>query len=139
MSFHVSSLEFSMIIVLKSVVTVCKQNVNICSFMPLFHQRIKPRLGLGPLIVDSLGKKWKKIDQWTAKQNRYEGLGLSTDRPQEASGRLRRPQTVPNWSGTKNRLSHLSGRFEPRSCRTQTDWVPGRLRPPGTKPRLTQD
>ena len=107
--------------------------------MPLFHQRIKPRLGLGPLIVDSLGKKWKKIDQWTAKQNRYEGLGLSTDRPQEASGRLRRPQTVPNWSGTKNRLSHFSGRFEPRSCRRQTDWVPGRLRPPGTKPRLTQD
>ena len=107
--------------------------------VPLFHQRIKPRLGLGPLIVDSLGKKWKKIDQWTAKQNRYEGLGLSTDRPQEVSGRLRRPQTVPNWSGTKNRLSHLSGRFEPRSCRAQTDWVPGRLRPPGTKPRLTQD
>ena len=34
--------------------------------MPLFHQRIKPRLGLGPLIVDSLGKKWKKIDQGTA-------------------------------------------------------------------------
>ena len=61
--------------------------------MPLFHQRIKPRLSLGPLIVDSLGKKWKKIDQWTAKQNRYEGLGLSTDCPQEASGRLRRPQT----------------------------------------------
>ena len=107
--------------------------------MPLFHQRIKPRLGLGPLIVDSLGKKWKKIDQWTAKQNRYEGLGLSKDRPQEASGRLRWPQTVPNWSGTKNRLSHFSGRFEPRSCCTQTDWVPGRLRPPGTKPRLTQD
>ena len=51
-----------------------------------------------------LEKSGKKIDQWTAKQNRYEGLGLSTDRPQEASGRLRRPQTVPNWSGTKNRL-----------------------------------
>ena len=81
--------------------------------------------------MDSLGKKWKKIDQWTAKQNRYEGLGLSADRPQEAS--------VPNWSGTKNRLSHFSGRFEPRSCRTQTDWVPGCLRPPGTKPQLTQD
>ena len=107
--------------------------------MPLFHQRIKPRLGLGPLIVDSLGKKWKKIDQWTAKLDRFQSLGLSTDHPQEASGRLRRPQTVPNWSGTKNRLSHFSGRFEPRSCRTQTDWVPGRLRPPGTKPRLTQD
>ena len=56
-----------------------------------------------------------------------------------SSGSLRRPQTVPNWSGTKNRLSHFSGRFEPRSCRRQTDWVPGRLRPPGTKPRLTQD
>ena len=107
--------------------------------MPLFHQRIKPRLGLGPLIVDSLGKKWKKIDQWTAKLDRFQSLGLSTDRPQEASGRLRRPQTVPNWSGTKNRLSHFSGRFEPRSCPRQTDWVPGCLRPPGTKPRLTQD
>ena len=61
--------------------------------MPLFHQRIKPRLGLGPLIVDSLGKKWKKIDQWTAKQNRYEGLGLSTDRPQDASGGPRQSLT----------------------------------------------
>ena len=54
-----------------------------------------------------------------------------------ASGSLRRPQTVPDWSGTKNRLSQFSGRFQPRSCRTQTDWVSGRLRPPGTKPRLS--
>ena len=85
------------------------------TIMPLFHQRIKPRLGLGPLIVDSLGKKLTNgLQNW---------IGFK----------------VPNWSGTKNRLSHFSGRFEPRSCRTQTDWVPGRLRPPGTKPRLTQD
>ena len=59
-----------------------------------------------------------------------------------SSGSLRMPQAapeVPNWSGTKNRLSHFSGRFQPRSCHRQTDWVPGRLRPPGTKPRLTHD
>ena len=58
-------------------------------------------------------------------------------------GGLRRPQTVPDWSGTKNRLSRVSGRFQPRSCRRQTDQVPGRLRPPGTKPptntRLSPD
>ena len=35
----------------------------------------------------------EKIDQWTAKQNRYEGLGLSTDRPQEASGGPRQSLT----------------------------------------------
>ena len=50
-----------------------------------------------------------------------------------ASGSLRRPHTVPDCSATKNRLSHFSGRFEPRSCRRHTDWVPGHLRPPGTK------
>ena len=79
--------------------------------------------------MGSLGKNGKKIDQWGGRQIRYEGLGLTTDRPQDAPGG---PQTVPNWSGTKNRLSHFSSR-------RQTDWVPGRLRPPGTKPRLTQD
>ena len=85
------------------------------------------------------GQSVKKKQKWAGILGRFQSLGLSTDRPQEASGRLRRPQTVPNWSGTKSRLSHFSGRFEPRSCRRQTDWVPGRLRPPGTKPRLTQD
>ena len=55
-------------------------------FMPLFHQRIKPRSCLGPLIVGSLGKNGKKIDQWGGRQNRYEGLGLTTDRPQDAPG-----------------------------------------------------
>ena len=54
--------------------------------MPLFHQRIKPRSCLGPLIVGSLGKNGKKIDQWGGRQNRYEGLGLTTDRPQDAPG-----------------------------------------------------
>ena len=56
------------------------------TFMPLFHQRIKPRSCLGPLIVGSLGKNGKKIDQWGGRQNRYEGLGLTTDRPQDAPG-----------------------------------------------------
>ena len=93
--------------------------------MPLFHQRIKPRSCLGPLIVGSLGKNGKKIDQWGGRLD--SGINYRS-----ASGRPRRPQTVPNWSGTKNRLSHFSSR-------RQTDWVPGRLRPPGTKPRLTQD
>ena len=94
--------------------------------MPLFHQRIKPRPCRRPLIVDSRRKKKKKMG---GKTGSVQSLGLSTDHPQEASGRLRRPQIVPNWSGTKNRLSHLSGRIEPRSCRTQTDWVPGGLSP----------
>ena len=56
------------------------------SFMPLFHQRIKPRSCRRPLIVGSLGKNGKKIDQWGGRQNRYEGLGLTTDRPQDAPG-----------------------------------------------------
>ena len=59
---------------------------NITFLMPLFHQRIKPRSCLGPLIVGSLGKNGKKIDQWGGRQNRYEGLGLTTDRPQDAPG-----------------------------------------------------
>ena len=54
--------------------------------MPLFHQRIKPRSCRRPLIVGSLGKNGKKIDQWGGRQNRYEGLGLTTDRPQDAPG-----------------------------------------------------
>ena len=81
----------------------------------------------------------KKMVKWAGILNRYESLGLSSDRPQEALGGPRRPQTVPDCSATKNRLSHFSGRFEPRSCRTHTDWVPGRLRTPGTKPQLTPD
>ena len=56
-----------------------------------------------------------------------------------ASGSLRRPHTVPDCSATKNRLSHFSGRFEPRSFHRHTDWVPGRLRhhqqaPPAAAP-----
>ena len=57
-----------------------------------------------------------------------------------APGSLRGPQaaaTVPDCSGTKNRLRQFSGQFQPRSCRTHTDWVPGCLRPPGTNPRLS--
>ena len=61
--------------------------------MPLFHQRIKPRSCLGPLIVGSLGKNGKKIDQWGGRQNRYEGLGLTTDRPQDAPGGPRQSLT----------------------------------------------
>ena len=56
-------------------------------------------------------------------------------------GRLRSPQAAPDspdWSGTKNRLSQFSGRFQPRSCRTHTDWVPGHLRPPGINYRRPQ-
>ena len=59
-----------------------------------------------------------------------------------AAGSLRRPQEapqVPDCSAIKNQLSHFSGRFEPQSCRRHTVWVPGRLRHPGTKPRLTCD
>ena len=97
-------------------------------FMGLFHQKIKPRSCRRPLIVDS---RWK-ITKWAGILDRFQSLGLRTDRPQDTSGRLRRPQTVPTGLGTKNRLSQFSGRFQPRSCRTQTDWVPGRLRPPGT-------
>ena len=36
--------------------------------------------------MGSLGKNGKKIDQWGGRQNRYEGLGLTTDRPQDAPG-----------------------------------------------------
>ena len=62
-------------------------------FMPLFHQRIKPRSCRRPLIVGSLGKNGKKIDQWGGRQNRYEGLGLTTDRPQDAPGGPRQSLT----------------------------------------------
>ena len=85
------------------------------------------------------GHSVKKMVKWAGILNGYQSLGLSTDRPQEAWGGPRRPQTVPDWSGTKNRLSQFSGRFQPWSCCTHTNWVPGRLRPPGTKPRLTPD
>ena len=61
--------------------------------MGLFHQKIKPRSCLGPLIVGSLGKNGKKIDQWGGRQNRYEGLGLTTDRPQDAPGGPRQSLT----------------------------------------------
>ena len=61
--------------------------------MPLFHQRIKPRSCRRPLIVGSLGKNGKKIDQWGGRQNRYEGLGLTTDRPQDAPGGPRQSLT----------------------------------------------
>ena len=67
--------------------------VNTNSFMPLFHQRIKPRSCQRPLIVGSLGKNGKKIDQWGGRQNRYEGLGLTTDRPQDAPGGPRQSLT----------------------------------------------
>ena len=107
---------------------------NTSSLMPLFHQRTKPRSCLGPLIVDS---RWKKKVKWAGILNWYWSLGLRSDRSQEASGGPRWPQTVPDCSGTKNRVSQFSGRFEARSCHTHTDWVPGRLRPPGTKPRLS--
>ena len=53
------------------------------------------------------------------------------------SGSLRRPQEAPDCSVTKNRLSHVSGWFEPQSCLRHTDWVLGCLGTPGTKPRLT--
>ena len=65
----------------------------VSALMPLFHQRIKPRSCLGPLIVGSLGKNGKKIDQWGGRQNRYEGLGLTTDRPQDAPGGPRQSLT----------------------------------------------
>ena len=61
--------------------------------MPLFHQRIKLRSCRRPLIVGSLGKNGKKIDQWGGRQNRYEGLGLTTDRPQDAPGGPRQSLT----------------------------------------------
>ena len=61
--------------------------------MPLFHQRIKPRSCRRPLIVGSLGKNGKKIDQWGGRQNRCEGLGLTTDRPQDAPGGPRQSLT----------------------------------------------
>ena len=61
--------------------------------MPLFHQRIKPQSCRRPLIVGSLGKNGKKIDQWGGRQNRYEGLGLTTDRPQDAPGGPRQSLT----------------------------------------------
>ena len=64
-----------------------------CIIMPLFHQRIKPRSCRRPLIVGSLGKNGKKIDQWGGRQNRYEGLGLTTDRPQDAPGGPRQSLT----------------------------------------------
>ena len=63
------------------------------TLMPLFHQRIKPRSCRRPLIVGSLGKNGKKIDQWGGRQNRYEGLGLTTDRPQDAPGGPRQSLT----------------------------------------------
>ena len=63
------------------------------ALMPLFHQRIKPRSCRRPLIVGSLGKNGKKIDQWGGRQNRYEGLGLTTDRPQDAPGGPRQSLT----------------------------------------------
>ena len=63
------------------------------TLMPLFHQRIKPRSCLRPLIVGSLGKNGKKIDQWGGRQNRCEGLGLTTDRPQDAPGGSRQSLT----------------------------------------------
>ena len=69
-------------------------SVCICRYlMPLFHQRIKPRSCRRPLIVGSLGKNGKKIDQWGGRQNRYEGLGLTTDRPQDAPGGPRQSLT----------------------------------------------
>ena len=61
--------------------------------MGLFHQKIKPRSCRRPLIVGSLGKNGKKIDQWGGRQNRYEGLGLTTDRPQDAPGGPRQSLT----------------------------------------------
>ena len=65
-----------------------------CDFhMPLFHQRIKHRSCRRPLIVGSLGKNGKKIDQWGGRQNRYEGLGLTTDQPQDAPGGPRQSLT----------------------------------------------
>ena len=63
------------------------------TLMPLFHQRIKPRSCRRPLIVGSLGKNGKKIDQWGGRQNRCEGLGLTTDRPQDAPGGPRQSLT----------------------------------------------
>ena len=68
----------------------CFVGINV---MPLFHQRIKPRSCRRPLIVGSLGKNGKKIDQWGGRQNRYEGLGLTTDRPQDAPGGPRQSLT----------------------------------------------
>ena len=66
---------------------------HVINRMPLFHQRIKPRSCRRPLIVGSLGKNGKKIDQWGGRQNRYEGLGLTTDRPQDAPGGPRQSLT----------------------------------------------
>ena len=43
-----------------------------------------------------------------------------------ALGSLRMPQVapeVPDWSGTKNRLSQVSSQFQ----QTHIDWVPGGL------------
>ena len=96
--------------------------------MPLFHQRIKPRSCRRPLIVGSLGKNGKKIDQWGGRQNRYEGLGLTTDRPQDAPGGprqsltglfcngtkgRRRPGTKNRGSGTKGRRLRVAGGLGP--------------------------
>ena len=86
-SFHVQ-------ISLKSfLVTVSDVNNKWINFMPLFHQRIKLQSCRRPLIVGSLGKNGKKIDQWGGRQNRYEGLGLTTDRPQDAPGGPRQSLT----------------------------------------------
>ena len=100
--------------------------INFCSENALCPCSTK---GLSPDPV------WQSVE----KQNKKGWVLKSGIKYRSASGSLRRPQTVPDWSGTKNRLSQFSGRFQPRSCRTHTDWVPGRLRPPGTKSRLTHD
>ena len=77
----------------KEIFQTNPQKPLIGSLMPLFHQRIKPRSCRRLLIVGSLGKNGKKIDQWGGRQNRYEGLGLTTDRPQDAPGGPRQSLT----------------------------------------------
>ena len=60
--------------------------------MPLFHQRINPRLILGTLILEFVKKKQKK---WAGKWNLDPGVGSSPDRPQELSDILRQVTIVP--------------------------------------------
>ena len=50
-------------------------------------------------------------------------MGSCIDRPQEALGSLRHPETSHNRSPTMRPLSIAYDQFQPQSCRGYTNWV----------------